>query len=162
TRLLVLEEYPWSFARVAVQLSQLVATPVEVWKYFYQLPADIVSILRVSDGTDNFEWQLGRSIPYERQYDDRVATDAEEIYLYYIRDVDDMNLWVPSARSALAWRLAYEVALRLTEHSSKADRAERKYFESLEAAKSKDAPRSRPRRIPDTPWNTSRRASVSS
>jgi len=160
TRLYVLEQYPWSFARTVDQLARLVATPGTVWKYWYKLPADTVGILRVSDDTDNYEWQTGDSIPYERQYDDRIAADAEAVYLYYLRDVEDMNLWVSSARSALAWRLAYEVAYRLTESTAKADRAEKKYFEELGQAKSQDSQRSRGRRINQTSWVTSRIASV--
>lgn len=159
-RLYVLEQHPWSFCRVAVQLARLVATPVEVWTYFYALPTDIVSILRVSDGTDNHEWQTGSSIPYERQHDDRIATDAEDVYLYYIKDEEDVNLWVPSFRSALAWRLAYEVGYRLTESTTKVDRAEKKYLQELEVAKSQDAPKSRIRRLNSPWWTVSRRAGV--
>lgn len=156
----VLESHPWSFARKAVQLSQLVATPVTTWTYFYQLPADIVSILQVSDGTDNFELFTGPSIPYERQDDDRIAADAEEVYLAYIYSSTDPNLWTPSFRSALAWKLASEVAYKLTESTTKADFAEKKYAMVLEEAKSRDAPRSRIRQINPTTFVTSRRAGV--
>ncbi|MGI9493084.1 MAG: hypothetical protein ACR2QF_11860 [Geminicoccaceae bacterium] len=159
-RLYVLEQYPWSFARVVDQLAQVLPAPETVWTYFYQLPSDIVHILRVSDGTDNFEWSVGKSVPYERQFDDRIAADAEEAYLYYIRDVDDMNLWIPSARSALAWRLAYEVGPRLVESAAKWERADREYLKGVEIAKSQDSARSRAFRINETPHVTARRSAV--
>lgn len=156
----VLEAHPWSFARKAVQLSRLVATPVEVWAYFYALPADLVSIIRVSDGTDNCEVFTGPSIPYERQDDDRIATDAEAVYLAYIYASTDPNLWTPSFRSALAWKLATEVAYQLAESTTKTDWCESKYQTELMKAKSLDFPRSRIRPINRTSWVTSRRSGV--
>lgn len=161
TRLYVLAEHPWSFARTTQKLARLASpTPETVWKYFYQLPSDIVSILRVSDDTKNFEYRKGRSISFERQAQDRIATDAEDVYLYYITDVSDMNLWTPSVRSALAWRLAYEVAYRLYESSGKVDRAEAKYRQELQIAKSHDASRSELKSINQTSWITAREAAV--
>jgi hypothetical protein len=161
TLLYVLGEYPWSFARSVVQLAQQVATPTTVWAYFYDLPSDLVSLLRVSDGVDNYEWQTGPSIPYERQEDDRIATDAEAAYLYYVKAVSDINQMSPSFRSALAWRLAMAVSYRLTESTTKADRCEFKYNQELEVAKSKDSIKSRIRPINPSSWVTSRESGSS-
>lgn len=156
----VLATHPWSFARTRVELARIVDTPLTVWTYYYQLPADLIEILQVSDGTDSREYQDDSSIPYVREEDDKIAVDAEDVYLTYTRDVTDVNLMPVTFRTALSWKLAADVAYRLMESTTKQQWAEGKYLSQLEFAKSKDAPKGRIRRVRETSWVMSRRVGL--
>lgn len=121
----ILSIYPWSFAKVKVQLARTTDTPVTEWKYVYALPADIIgtpkAVFIASDaGTSpQTEFEL-----YNVDQP-RLLTDYETVYIDYITDVDESRFpeyFVYMLRHALA----ADIAEPLTDQITKAD-----YFRSL-------------------------------
>lgn len=160
TRDFVLDEYLWSFAQAAVELSRLVDAPLISWRYFYQLPNDRIRIARVIDRVDGLRFGEGPSVPHEVVEDERIATDAEQVYLQYIRVVTDENLLPPYFVSLLAWRLAHEVGGVLAASQTRIEKAAAEYAKELNSAKGKDSRRGVVMPVTYTSWADARRAGV--
>lgn len=102
----VLEEQNWNSAIRRVELARMDETPAHGYAYFYRMPRDWMRIVELNDTggeRDVFEaW---------RQENDRIATDAEQIYLWYVSSAstDDLGRW----SQALADYISAELALRM-------------------------------------------------
>ena len=104
----VLEDRDWTFATSRQILSPLTASPAFGYAYKYQVPSDLIRILKVSDEpafVHDFEW--------ERQ-EDVMLTDAAILYLKYIKRITDPTKFSAGFVHALAARIAMEIALPLT------------------------------------------------
>ncbi len=121
----ILSIYPWSFAKVKVQLAQTVDTPVTEWKYVYALPADIIgtpkAVFIASDAGTSPQTE------FELYYVDqpRLLTDYETVYIDYIADINESRFpeyFIYMLRHALA----ADIAEPLTDQITKAD-----FFRSL-------------------------------
>ena len=121
----ILSIYPWSFAKVKVQLARTTDTPVTEWKYVYALPADIIgtpkAVFIASDaGTSpQTEFEL-----YNVDQP-RLLTDYETVYIDYIADINESRFpeyFIYMLRHALA----ADIAEPLTDQITKAD-----FFRSL-------------------------------
>ena len=85
----LLKDHYWPFAKTRVQLSQT-TTPAWQYDYAYLLPTDFLRVVCVYNGADNI---LGRT---ENSYEiegKTLLTDEDEIYLKYIKYVDDVGAW---------------------------------------------------------------------
>ncbi len=104
----VLRLHDWNCARARAELAQLVETPAMEWSYFYQLPVDCLAIRKAQDsgGQDGYPW--------EREAN-RLVTDMEEVFIVYTRDINVPALFDSTLRSAIAARLAWYMAYKLTQ-----------------------------------------------
>lgn len=121
----ILSIYPWSFAKVKVQLARTTDTPVTEWKYVYALPADIIGtpkavFIAADAGTSpQTEFEL-----YNVDQP-RLLTDYESVYIDYIADINESRFpeyFIYMLRHALA----ADIAEPLTDQITKAD-----FFRSL-------------------------------
>lgn len=128
TRDEVLQDFPWSFARAFVQLA-IVSGEVPGWGFKYRYPTDCLTAKIITD-------EGGYRLPYaywvnialwnhthfpipkyefEVQADPDVTgkiilCDVEDAYLWYTKQVTDLNQWTTLALDALEWRLAMKFA----------------------------------------------------
>ena len=76
----ILSMHPWRFATGKTTLNRLVATPVNEWKYAYQLPTDLIAGPYAMFNSD----QVG-ALPMTRFeiFEDKVYTDEEKVVVDY-------------------------------------------------------------------------------
>jgi len=127
----VLRSHPWNFALVRLQLALLVSTPVFGYDYEYQLPADCLRVLEVSDGSSlitNYKIE-GR----------KLLLNYDSVYIKYIAKVTDPNQYTSQFIFVLASRLAAELAYPITNNKATAELAMKVYLDKLQTCKATDA-----------------------
>lgn len=98
--------HPWNFALTRKQLARDTAPPEFEYAYRYKLPPDCLRWL---------PWDRGHSYAFEGvEEGGYLLTDAEEVFIRYIRDHDTISEWSPLFIEALAYQMAIEQAERIT------------------------------------------------
>lgn len=112
-----LQIYPWSFSFKKAQLARTINTPVNEWRYEYQLPSDRIGPPRAAFtsgqvGARPFqEWEI---------YGDKLLTNAESIYIDYQYSVGESNMPVWFVQ-LLKYQMAWHLAEPITDQVSKTD-----------------------------------------
>jgi len=137
----VLEAKDWRFAKLRVALAQNATTPAYGYDYAYTLPTDFIRLCR-QDKTDvsvfpsglySEDESTGQIYLNEYYYSYKIETISDgtlcllsdydntdnDLYITYIKKVTDVNKFSPSFVSALAFRLAAEMSLAITESRAK-------------------------------------------
>lgn len=107
----VLEDRLWSFAKTKFEATRLLTAPAFDWAYAYQIPASVLRIHGVDDGTGRWE------VPFEK-VGRELHTDAESLRVVAVQRVTDTSIFSPNFCVALAARLAAELAVPLRESRS--------------------------------------------
>ena len=101
--------YPWSFSYKKTQLAKLITTPVNEWRYEYQLPGDRLGNPRAafrSNKTNELpikEWEI---------IGDKLMTNEEEMFIDYPYQTPEFAMpqyFVQLLKYMMAWHLAYQV-----------------------------------------------------
>jgi hypothetical protein len=100
--------HPWNFTIKKVQLGRLAETPLNEWKYKYQLPSDML-IFRAffNSSSEGVQPMQG----FER-FEDEVWTNEEAVYIDYQFEVDASNFptyFTEFATKALAAKFAMPI-----------------------------------------------------
>lgn len=122
-----LRDHPWNFAVTEVELAQIYGATTHGYKYVYQLPADCLRLLEVYGGADYK--QSGR----------RLATNAEQCVIKYVKDVIDTTEWDALFVDVMAQRLCAEMAYAITKSQTTADSNFQLYAQKLAKARFVDA-----------------------
>ena len=115
----VLQAKGWTFAKVRVALAQNATSPVQGYEYAYTLPADFLRLDR--DKKDDLAVYPSYNYVIETLPDGTIClfTDYDnetyDLYIRYIRKIADPQKFTPMFISALAFRLAAELAIPRTE-----------------------------------------------
>ena len=142
----MLRKHLWNFAKERVKLAQISGEPVSGFDYRYQLPSDSLRVVAVHDN----DASRGR-VRYEIK-GDRLLSDANEIYLIYVRKVTDPNEMDPLFRECLAIALAEDIALAVTGSQPLQERMRGKLRTEIATAKSADAIEDWPEEFPESSW----------
>lgn len=119
--------YPWSWSFKKVKLSRLTDTPVNEWKYKYQLPGDRLSGVRAvfdSDSPGQYPIPGGWEI-----YEDKLLTSLEEVWVDYQFTPSESVLPTYFVQ-LLKYAMAADIAETVTDQLTKAEYFERKAFGS--------------------------------
>jgi hypothetical protein len=150
TRQALLRQHPWNFAIARAKLAQLAAPPPFEFAHAYQLPSDWLRTLAVSDnegGVGAIEYRIeGRTL----------LAGADDVYLRYVKDETDPNAMDASFREALAFALAADLAIAITQSSTTRDQMLQGLNAALLAARSIDAIEDFPEPDPDPAWVAAR------
>ena len=146
----VLQDFPWNFAQRCVALALAGSVTVPGWAYAYLYPADCVKVnavtdasgLRFSCGADVWDYtQLGSArrpyaiMAHPTDESTRIlVTDQPEAYAWHTQRTDDLTVWTPLARSALAWKIAGELALAMKADARLAQNAGQAYEAAVSTA----------------------------
>ena len=112
-RRITLRRFPWPFATRREMLALLVTEPGD-YRYAYRYPKDCVAIRKLFD-------EKYRGVPEYQRY--KILSDKEGRVIYtnvencvceYTADVKDCDLFDDGFVEALAWKLAAEIAFKLT------------------------------------------------
>jgi hypothetical protein len=150
----LLRAHPWNFATTRVELARLAAAPAFGYGYNYSLPTDWLKTVSVHDNDAG-----AGALDFKEETEDTakvLRTDAEHVYLRYVRRIIDANMMTPDFRSALAYALARDLAIPIASSGALFDRMEIKASQILAFAKSSDARDSTPETRPRGSWVDSR------
>jgi hypothetical protein len=112
----LLSRYPWSWSIRKVQVARLVTTPINEWKYAYQLPGDMLTgVLAVFDSASdvarpiNHGWEV---------YGSQLYTNLETVYIDYQKTVTETSM-PPYFVRLLRIAMASELAIVITDQVQK-------------------------------------------
>jgi hypothetical protein len=119
TRDMLLQSYPWRWARKTVALAQVSNDKERRWFYAYRRPSDCLKIRRVNSE------MLSDYLPYEAMSvkaggidytveGSVIYTGVSPAYLEYTQRVTDPTLFPALFQDALGWHIAVRLAMPLT------------------------------------------------
>jgi len=135
----LLSQHRWRFATSKVALSRLVATPINKWKYAFQLPADYIVAVYVYPAS-----------AYEI-YEDKLYSNSETVDLDYIFKPSESKMPAYFQR-VLEFSLASVFAVAITDNSSKAEEFRRMFDYNLRRARFTDSQARPAQAIVDSPF----------
>lgn len=145
----------WNFAIKRDQLTVSATAPEFGWDYAYPLPADFVRMVSVHPHDDDVA-----TVEYRLEFqdgDDRVlVTNSNQVYIRYVFDLEDVNVWSAAFRDVLAFRLARDFAGALSKSAAAAELADAAYRRNLSRAKAIDGVEDWPEKMAEGSWLTSR------
>jgi hypothetical protein len=101
-----LQMYPWSFSFKKAQLARTINTPVNEYKYEYQLPSDMLGAIRKAFSTEAIG--VGSFTDWTIQ-GDKLLTNVEKIVIDYQFSVNEDKMpsyFVQLLKYMMAWHLA--------------------------------------------------------
>lgn len=136
----LLTEYRWRFATKKTQLARLVDAPLDDFLYKYQLPSDLLYLIRPTIANLNYE-----------VYEDTIHTDATELKIDYIYNIEADKL-PPYYVVVLQYMLASQFAIPITGSESKANLYFQQFETQLKKAKFADATQRPQSSFDDNPY----------
>ena len=101
--------YPWSFSYKKVSIARLISTPINEYRYEYQLPGDRLTSPRAIYDTN------ATNIPPRKEYriiGDKLLTDYEQVYIDYQYSVPEFEMpsyFVQLLKYMMTWHLALPI-----------------------------------------------------
>ena len=135
----MLTGYRWRFAAGKSTLNQLVATPLNEWQYAYQLPSDLLLVIRTYP---NSKFEV---------YEDKLYSNANTSEIDYIFRPEP-GAFPAYFVKALGYKLAAEFAITITNNQSLADLMDRRAMMHLQKARYNDSQGRSNTAIHSRPW----------
>jgi len=142
----LLRQHNWGFATKRQKLAQSATAPVFEYDYAYQLPSDFIRSIAIY-GDDG-----GNSMIDYRVVGETIQTSSQEVWMTYVGRVDDPNQMPVDFRSALAYMLAYEGTIALSDNSSLRDRLAGDVDNKIRRARSSDGMGDSPTQLAQGSW----------
>lgn len=112
----VLADFDWNFATKRAALADTGLPPSD-WRFAYRYPTDCMRITGIMlPGMRNpperlrIQYEVGSDPDGEGRL---VLCDEPEVWIKYVANITNANMFDPLFRSALAWKLASEIAMPL-------------------------------------------------
>lgn len=143
-----LEDYAWPFANKTKALAVVEDNPDETWGYSYRYPSDCVRALGFDVGSTDPNHQP----EFEVGGDDSgklILTNESNASLRYTRRVDVAALYSATFASAVAWRMAMEMAPALSRKDGARMEAMQAYYAAISQAEASQSAERRPPQPPD-------------
>jgi hypothetical protein len=168
----VLQDFPWNFAQRCVALAPTADVSVPGWGYSYNYPADCVKVSRITGAGGqrlggfagllnteimNYDAVLPRKIPFQVMAHPTIdgkriiLTDVPQAYAWFTTEVTDPSQFPPLFRSAVAWRMAMELALAMRAATALYNNAAQQYGWAVSQAQVGSLAEETPDRYPDSP-----------
>ena len=142
----LLRAHAWNFAMARAKLARLSETPAFGFEYAYALPAGWLRCVSAQGQ------ERGGSELIYRIEADRLLSDAEAVYLRYVRRIEDANLMKADFREALACLLARELALPIAQSNTLEEKLEARFRTRLRRARTTDGLEDRAEPLPLGAW----------
>lgn len=121
----LIASYPWSWSFKKIKLARLTTTPVNEWKYSYQLPGDALLGVRA---VFNTSVAGGRPISHGWEiYENHLDTNEEEVWIDYQYAPSESVLPTYFVQ-LLKYAMASEIAEAVTDQITKGQYYEQKAF----------------------------------
>ena len=101
--------YPWSFSFKKTSIARLITTPINEYRYEYQLPGDRLTSPRAIYDTN------ATNVPPRKEYriiGDKLLTDYEQVYIDYQYSVPEFEMpsyFVQLLKYMMTWHLALPI-----------------------------------------------------
>ena len=128
----LLRAHSWNFAAARAKLAKAAEAPAFGFASAHVLPADWIRCIAAYG-----EAAGGRALRY-RIEGGHLLSDAEDVYLRYVRRVAAVNLMPPDFRAALACLLARELAVPIAQSNTLEEKLEARFRSRLRRARSTD------------------------
>lgn len=154
-----LRAHNWNFSIRRAELAALSTAPVWGYSFQFALPNDFLKLIEIKDQYPNANVQDYRTAPAPLwQVEGGVLlSDADApLYIRYVAQVTDTNLYDAAFAEAFACRLAAETAEEITESSGKVQMAWKLYERSVMDALRADAIEQPGEWMLDDSWVTGR------
>lgn len=161
----VLEAYDWSFARVRVALSLDEEDPPDDWYFRYGLPADCLKARRITNNMQSpgwADWPTAWTVdpdstPFSIELNaDKtrrtLLTNMEAAVLMYTCDMIDTSLFTSMFVDALTYKLASDMAMRITGKASVREQNYKQYVFAVRDAAANDANEDQQKKPRDAEW----------
>jgi len=144
TRDAVLEARAWTFAVKRVQVAADATPPAYGWGARFLLPTDCIRVLEAGDGTtaSDIEWQ--------REEGYLVTDQASTLYVKYLARIEDTVQWTAGFVQAMAYRLAFALAMPITENAGLQSALWALYAKVLQDAGARDGMQGRSEKRPES------------
>ena len=119
---------PGTYSGDAADIATTPVVPPYRWTRTFSLPSDFVRLVEVQDSVDNHEIQS-----------DKLLTDLTTVRVDYVKQVTDVATMSPMLREAIAAKVAFEIALRVTNSNEKRQLMNDHYRATLSLARNIDA-----------------------
>lgn len=133
----VLRAHDWNFARHTVMGIPLPGTPLQTrWAYEHKWPIKCVAVryLYTDDPSCPHKHEIALSTDDPEQV--AVFSNVEEPKIVYTRSVERTVMWDASFVDAIAWKLASDIAVPLTQSERRASVSLQAYFATITQARS--------------------------
>lgn len=141
----VLSEHPWNCCIVRDELSRDTETPEFEYSYQYALPTDPYCLRVISTDMDDFVDSDGQAA-YPWEIEGRfLLIDTATVKIKYISRVTDVTKYPPKLVTALAAKMASELAFPVTKNVNLGNQMEALYQRKLADAKMNDAQEGTPK-----------------
>lgn len=142
----LLRAHSWNFAMARAGLARAAEPPAFGFAAAHVLPADWIRCVAAQAGAGG-----GPALRY-RIEGRHLLSDAAEVYLRYVRRVEDVNLMPPDFREALACLLARELAVPVAQSNTLEDKLETRFRSRLRRARSTDGLEDGAEALPAGAW----------
>lgn len=139
TYLAMLSSHRWNFATKKIQLSRLTASPMNEFKYQFQLPTDMISLITTYPRSTY------------RILEDKLYTDSKEVSIDYIYRVTE-DKFPPYFIKAFEYYLARDLAIPVTEDMKKVEMMQNIYDREARKARHSDSQSAPSVPIQDAPY----------
>lgn len=165
----VLQDFPWNFAQSCVALAPAADITIPGWPYVYRYPAachKVNAITTAAGQRISFQgaaveiWDYNALLPSRMPFSVMadptldggkiIVCDIPEAYAWFTKRITDPSQTSPLFRSAVAWRMAMELALSLRANKSYLDIATNQYGWTVSQAQVGSLNEERPDRQPDS------------
>ena len=150
----VLSDHPWNCCIVRDALAQDSTDPEYEYSYRYALPTDPYCLRVLSTNNDKYIDHDGQAA-YPWEIEARfLLTEATDVSIKYIARITDVTQYPPKLVTALAAKLASELAFPVTKNAAQQRQMEELYQRKLADAKIVDAQEGTPKHFEaNVLWN---------
>lgn len=141
----VLSDHPWNCCIIRDELSRDTTDPEYEYSYRYALPTDPYCLRVISTDMDDYVDSDGQAA-YPWEIEGRyLLIDTTTVKIKYISRVTDVTKYPPKLVTALAAKLASELAFPITKNMNLQNQMENLYQRKLQEAKIIDAQEGTPK-----------------
>lgn len=147
--------HTWNFANKRAQLTASATVPTFGWDYAYPLPEDFIRMVSVHPHNDD-EATVEYRLEFQSSDDRVLVSNSNTIYIRYIFDLQDVNVFSAAFRDVLAFRLSREFAAALGKTAALAELNDNAFRRKVAHAKAIDGVEDFPEKMAKGSWITDR------
>jgi len=133
----LLRSHPWNFATKRIKLAQSSTLPVFEFDFAYPLPADWISTMSVHSNDAGHSTVLHRMELIGTQR--AIVSSADQIYLRYVAQITDPNLWAADFRRCVSLAIGRDLAVAIASSNTLQDQLNKQLSKTMARARSADA-----------------------
>jgi len=146
----VLADHPWKFAITRAELAADVAAPAWGWARQFTLPEPCLRLVQVGD---TWAWYYGKEFTAFELEGGKILTSEEApLRVRYVQRVSNVGLWPVMFAEAVAMRLAFRCALKLTNSNAREESCIADYTLAVRTAKRQSAIERPPNLVNASDW----------